>query len=529
MKSKSFKPMRSRIYLASTILLYAGVSYGSCTLESVRCIGPGEEYNTSGVQNVETVFQAAVDSAQPGDTIKIRGGTYSHNEGSSRTTTFLTVAVSGTAANPITIQSYDGEHAVIEGFGFPEGSSGPTRTDETLIRVTGDHVHLKDLELKSSTRWAVVANGSYGLYENLEAHDCWDANIFLWGTGSSPLIGNRFRYIETYRSRHGAGLTLGPSFSTPQLIQGTVIEYILSHHNGFQPDGNKVPSVTGDTAGGGNSDGLGSSKSCHDEAVTLGVVNACPDTVIRGNVSWHNADDGIDVSMGDKSFVVDNISFNNGPEGNKGFKGFSYTRGGLTYMGNLTMNQSSFGFEALFEGEGYFNHNTSAHNDAMGIHYGVRSPIAGKVKGKNNLGFSNVGDQDMRFVADRNADYIELASNWSEDNSGDPQLTNGSFSKDSVITSFPSSYTIKQKLDDIRQQFITAYTPSESSPLIDAGAFDAGIHCATADDDSSNPMAPDAACRHWTGAAPDIGAFERGVNYTSVGYTAPPSPPVLDN
>jgi len=37
-------------------------------------------------------------------------------------------------------------------------------------------------------------------------------------------------------------------------------------------------------------------------------------------------------------------------------------------------------------------------------------------------------------------------------------------------------------------QLSLALTPTATSQLIDAGTFMAGIHCATVDDDSINPM-----------------------------------------
>ncbi len=53
------------------------------------------------------------------------------------------------------------------------------------------------------------------------------------------------------------------------------------------------------------------------------------------------------------------------------------------------------------------------------------------------------------------------------------------------------------------------------SPAIDAGAFIAGYHCAQSDDVDSNQSN----CRHWRGAAPDLGALEYGV--VSSDTTAP--------
>ena len=92
------------------------------------------------------------------------------------------------------------------------------------------------------------------------------------------------------------------------------IDKILSHDNGFEADGTQVPPVIGDSAGGGNSDGIVSSKGCHDRADEAGVDNLCPNNIIRNSVTWGNADDGVDNSLGGGSIIESNITFGNGPD-----------------------------------------------------------------------------------------------------------------------------------------------------------------------------------------------------------------------
>ncbi len=511
------------IAFVSVLLFSASTAFAApnCTLANIICIGASQEYNTTGVTNVEIIFQQAINAAKPGDTLKIRGGTYRHIAASSSTTTFWDVKVSGTSALPITIEPFDGESVIFEGFGFPEGTAGPSRTDERIIWVSGNYINLRNIEINKSSRYGLEITGSYGNYENLTVHDNWSDNVIVLGV-DKDVKSNRLSYIESYRARHSGGITIVLSSSTPKTVSDTIIEYSISYNNGYQPDGNKVPEVASDPGGGSNSDGINTFKICHDKASLFAVDNLCPRTIIRNNITWHNADDGIDNSAGLGSVIKDNISFNNGPEGNKGFKGFSLAAGGLTYLGNVSISQPSFAFEALFTGEGYLYHNATANNQNLGIHMSVHEPIAGKARAINNLSVFNPGDTDYRFLTNSSTIAVEDLTNWAEQQKGDPGLPAVvNFTAATVVTTFPTGLTIAQKREFIAAQFRAAFTPPEGSPLIDAGTFITGIHCARADDDRNEPMDRNATCRHWAGNAPDIGVYE----YAPL--PAPPEAPVL--
>ena len=471
-----------------------------CTLTSVLCVGPGEEYNTN-IQNVETAFQNAADAANPGDVIKIRGGTYQHDESSSPTTTFLKVTVSGTGAQPITIEPFDNEKVLIKGFGFSEGTADPNRKDEILIQVTGNYIHIRNLELSDATRHGLDVSGKFGIFEDLVVHDSWFSNVTI-GRENRQVEGNIVRYVESYRSRHGNGFTFSRRSSHNQLLIGNRIENTISYNNGYQPDGQKVPAIAGDPAGGGNSDAYGSSKMCHDLAGALGLINLCPDNVLKGNIGWHNADDGFDNSFGDGSIIEGNISFDNGPEGRKGFKGLRNINGGVTYLGNIAVGNDDRGFEPRFTEEGYLYHNLAMGHSGQGIILDVNFPDFTRMHVYNNLSALN-DSPDM--VLPGGAD---IRTNWAEDSDGNPQLMNVSFDSSSIDTNYLSSLTNADKLEFIRSQFRAALTPQAGSPLIDAGTFVAGVHCTTADDDQQNPMPLSADCRHWSGNAPDIGVYE---------------------
>lgn len=500
--------------LAAAIVSLSSISMNShaaapdCADAKILCVGPGQEYDTSSVTHVENVFNAAFNAAKPGDQIRIHGGDYYHRLNAD-SVNFLIMSTSGTASAPITIEPFTGEKVHFHGFGFPEGTSGPSRTSEVLFRVTGDYVHMKNIELSYSSRYGLVIEGSFGVYENLKVHDSWLNNILI-GAGDKRVEGNIIRLSEVYRSRHHSGILIGPTGLTyTDYTIGNIVEDTLSYHNGFEPDGDKVPGGakgTGDPEGGGNSDGIESFKACHDSAQSVsGVDNFCPQNIVRGSIVWGNADDGMDHTFGDGSVIENNIAFNNGPEGERGFKGLRYVKGGISYVGNIAISNDARGFEPRMEKQGILYHNLSHHHDSNGFSIGFDSPSSSLAKVYNNVSVSNQGE-DFSI-----SPGVESRTNWSGSSQGLAQFLNRNFIGDVVgfeSTAIWENWPVKIKLDYIRAQFRYAFMMKAGSPLIDAGTFIPGFHCDRADDAASNPMPVDADCRHWKGSAPDIGPYE---------------------
>jgi hypothetical protein len=514
-------PVSGQAILLSTLFLTT-VSSGAvpdCASQSIHCVGPGQEFDTA-ESNHEVASQAAADAAGPGDYVRIKGGHYFHDEATSKTTTFLLIRNSGTDSAPITFAPFDGESVLITGFGFTEGTEGPSRTNERLIEVHGDYIHLRNLELEYSSRFGLLISGSYGLFEELEIHDSWNDNIIVVNRGDGTnfnVVGNIIRNVEVYRSRHNYGIRLTITTSGTSYINNNVVEYSLSHHNGYQPDGQKVPPISGDPSGGGNSDGINFEKFCHDAAPNLGASNICGNNLIRGNVVWKNADDGIDVSFGNGSRVINNISFNNGPEGNKGFKVLRSVTGGVSFLGNVSFANDSRGYELQAEDNLVAINNTALSHPIQEYVVTVRNGAGAVV---NNASVT-LGKSSPEFSL---SDGIRAASNWSVLENGDPKVKNPNFNMSDVSFEYAPNMRIGQKVAFLRQQFAQALIPAEGSPLIDAGTFEEGIHCTTADDDPDSPMPPSADCRHWLGVAPDIGAFE----YNSNPITRPAPPDNLN-
>lgn len=434
--------------------------------------------------------QSAVDLTKPGDTVRIRAGVYKQGAGP----TVLLVNRSGTPEAPIRIEAYGDGVVELRGRGFEDQdrdgdgrADGPASSGDrsALVAITADHVHLRGLDVGQSSYHGFIIQGSDNRVEETVVHDSWMSNLSV-GSGSRN---NVVRYVESRNARHGGGIGLGPSAKDPRELRGNRIERCLSHHNGRLPDGSLVLPIRGDPAGGGNSDGAGTSKTC---APALGA-NLCVNLAFVENIVWGNADDGFDNSFAD-SLMQDNISFDNGPRGNRGFKELRYTSGN-TYVGNLAVANGAFGFETRAHGGIRLFHNTAVRNPNRGLEAKI---TAGEITARGNVAADN-GYADLSFSGSL------LTGNWAASAQGDPRFRNAGVVVD---TRLPAG-TVEARYEFLRTQLVAAFTPAPGSPLIDAGSRIEGLHCASADDGPSRPPV-DSPCRHWRGKAPDLGAFESG-------------------
>ena len=496
------------------MLLTSHQAYADCQDEAVRCIGPGEEYDTAKVRHVENAFQDALNRANPGDTLLVRGGVYRHDIDTSPRKTFMRFHRSGTADAPITMRPFEGEKVIFEGFGFEEDVDRPSRSGERLAHVTGNYVALRDMTFRNSTRNAILVDGSHGTYEGLTVHDNWMSNIIVRG-GGEDIEGNVFREVETYRSRYGSGIWVIPSSSHPNRIENTVIEDVITYRNGYKPNGQKVLPSAVDDKGGKNSDGIGVHYACSSQAHKLGEGNLCGGTIVRNTIAWGNADDGFDTSAGGDSVFVDNVAFDNGPEGGMGFKVLRHQKEGAHFHGNIAFTHPSSDFELFFGDTGSVFHNTAIHSSVNAFRGNAKNAQPNSVDFFNNLSAYNIEGADWAMNNDNGA--FNFMANHIERWDGDPMLSNPNLAGDWINTSFAEDVAMIDKHNYIHDLVIDALMPRAGSPLVDAGVFVDGLHCAhAADDPLAHLNGPH--CRAWYGLAPDIGAVE------SFGRGAAPAP-----
>lgn len=194
--------------------------------------------NDTGLGTIDSPFATltrAQTSANAGDTVWIRGGTYAF----SGTTADIGVLFtkSGAAGNPINYFAYQNEKPVFDFFNL-----------QTVARIRGfsvraDYLHFKGLELRGVQQIITTVNESWGIRVENGA----DNNVF-----------------ERLNLHHNEGPGLFIADGGNNLVLNCD-----SHHN-YDPD-----------RGGGNADGFGS----HSND---------PGNAFIGNRSWYNSDDGFD-------------------------------------------------------------------------------------------------------------------------------------------------------------------------------------------------------------------------------------------
>ena len=178
----------------------------------------------------------AQQSAGPGDTVFVRGGTYAFT--SSTEADGVVLDKSGQSGKPITYAAYAGEHPI---FDF-SGMTALLRI--TGLRVTGSWLHIKGLEITGVPQRITTANESWGIYN----------------TGSN----NVYEMLNLHHNA-GPGLFIGKG-------SNNLVLNCDSHHN-YDP--------LSKAGAGENADGFG----CHGS----GAGN-----VFRGCRAWWNTDDGYD-------------------------------------------------------------------------------------------------------------------------------------------------------------------------------------------------------------------------------------------
>lgn len=295
--------------------------------------------------------------AQPGDTVYLRGGTYSYtranrgcNSGTDRVDA-ITLNKSGSSGNPIRYWAAPGETPV---FDFSRVS------DNCRIKgfdVTGNWIHLKGLEVKGVPQnnnlnhesWGIWISGSNNVFEQINAHHNMGPGLFIQDGGGNLVLNS-------------------------------------DSHDNYDP---RTSNGAGESA-----DGFGAHISANH-----------PGNVFRGCRAWWNSDDGFDLINAFSSVTIENSwAWRNGylpgtttGSGNgNGFKmggyGGKYVSNGAkhTVRFSVAFNNRTAGFYANHHtlANDYFD-NTSYSNHPDFNMLGITSSgvAAGKGNLRNNLAY----------------------------------------------------------------------------------------------------------------------------------------------
>nr|MDT0657316.1 cellulose binding domain-containing protein [Micromonospora sp. DSM 115978] len=204
----------------------------------------GNDANPGTVAAPLATLARAVTLATPGTTIAMRGGTYQFS-------TNVRIMKDGTAANPYTITSYNGERVILDGENLPHT---PAPLDGSIPNLERGVLHME------ADYWRVrgveIINGPYAIF-------CRDCN------------NNIFDRLVT-RNNYESGLQIQGAASNNQVLN-------------LDSYGNRDPRKNGESA-----DGL---------AIKEGSGSG---NVVRGARLWNNSDDGFDAWLFTSPILIEN-------------------------------------------------------------------------------------------------------------------------------------------------------------------------------------------------------------------------------
>ncbi|MEU4836445.1 right-handed parallel beta-helix repeat-containing protein, partial [Streptosporangium sp. NPDC023615] len=279
-------------------------------------------------------IQRAVDLAQPGHTIVIRGGTYAPGAN-------IQILKNGTPSQPITMRNHDGERVVIDGENMPHtpgavGSSIP-RPERGAVHIEGDWWRLSGLEIIHGPYGVFGLDVNNTVFDRLVTRDNYESGLHLQGaSGNNQIVG-----LDAYGNRDprkngesADGLAIKEGSGSGNVVRGArlwnnsddgldfwlflspiTVESSVAWGNGFNRW--NLPDYTGD----GNGFKLGG-----------GDPDPAADHVIRNSIAFDNAVGGFVDNGNPGRLTADrNTAWRNGGTG------FNFSRSSSTLTGNLSV------------------------------------------------------------------------------------------------------------------------------------------------------------------------------------------------
>ncbi|MCH7232638.1 right-handed parallel beta-helix repeat-containing protein [Glycomyces sp. L485] len=289
-------------------------------------------------------LQRAVDLAEPGTVIQIRGGTYSPG-------TNVRVQKDGTASQPITMRAYNGEHVVIDGENMPNtpapvGESYP-RIERGAIHVGGDWWRFEGLEIINGPYGIFAIESSNNVYRDLVTRDNYETGLHIVLDSSDNQVVNLDSYGNRDPRKNGEsadGLAIkqgsgsgnrvigarlwnnaDDGFDTWDFLSPIRVEDSVAWGNGFNRWG--FPDWQGDgngfKLGRGDADHLVSNSIAFDNAVGGFIDNGNTASLrLENNTAWRNGGSGF-IFNRSASTLDRNLSLSNGGGVNLGSSGGS--------------------------------------------------------------------------------------------------------------------------------------------------------------------------------------------------------------
>jgi parallel beta-helix repeat protein len=437
----------------------------------VATTGADTNAGTSTTAPLRTITKGA-QLAKAGDTVSVRGGVY--NE-------IVKIGNSGTSAAPITVQTYPGESAIIDG-------TGTTVSD--LVTITGSYVTFSGFEVRNSNRIGILSwEAKFVSIRNNKSHDNVKGGIYAGGSAfglSSDVTvdGNTVYNNVTENTAHASGGGWSQTIGIQKTDRGKV-----TNNKVYNNDGEGIVFVLSDN-------GLAQKNDVYDNfSVEVYLDNARSTTIdsnfvhSTGNTRYYrNGYAAAGISVANESYSTSNPSTdnkitNNIVTGNRwGFYYGNYEVGGG--LKNTTIANNTF-YGASQE---ILKIDNATHSGSL-----VQNNVFYQTTG---LGASVAGG-GVTYA--RNGWYGATAgaAAGSGDVIGDPRLTNagGTTASDYRLTTFSPAVGVALPLTSVtRDYFGNARVGS-----IDLGAHQLSGTLAATPIDTTAPTVPTAVAAHQTG------------------------------
>jgi Pel9A-like, right handed beta helix region/Protein of unknown function (DUF1565) len=297
----------------------------------------GNDADAGTVDRPLLTIQKAVDLARPGDTISLRAGRYAPTKN-------VQVTHSGTATARITMTSFPGEHAIIDGEQMPDtpaplGSSIPNG-ERGAIHLEASFWTFSDLEIVNGPYAIFGRNGGNNVFLRLSTHDNYESGLHLQGTTSNNQIINLDSFMNRDPRKNGEsadGLAIKEGSGTGNVVRGArlwnnvddgfdaweflspiVIENSVAWGNGVNRW--NFPNFAGDGNGfklGGGDTPIAANHTVRNSIAFSNTAGGFVDNKNPGSLNldhstaWHNTGTGFDTEDS-HSNLTRNLSVSNG-------------------------------------------------------------------------------------------------------------------------------------------------------------------------------------------------------------------------
>ncbi|MFD7660482.1 right-handed parallel beta-helix repeat-containing protein [Actinosynnema sp. NPDC059797] len=317
-------------------LLVAGAATAQAADSTLVVALNGDDGNPGTVDRPLRSIQKAVDLAQPGTSILIRGGTYA-------VTTNVQILKSGEPGRPIKLANYPGERVVVDGEDLPAshtpvGGSIP-RAERGVFHQEASWWHVSGLEVIRGPYAWYCAGCDNNVFERLVTRDNYETGFQLQGASSNNLILNLDSHGNRDPRKNGEsadGLAIKEGSGSGNVVRGARlwnnvddgfdawlftspirIENTIAHGNGYNRW--NLPDFSGDGNGFKLGGGNPAPAAAHTLVNTISYRNAAHGYTDNGNpgsitltrnTAWKNAKTGFTVNRSTSALTGD-LAVNN--------------------------------------------------------------------------------------------------------------------------------------------------------------------------------------------------------------------------